>query len=355
MTCIDTNFGAGLDQVLGSLTLGGYDASRFMPNNLTFPFDADDSRRLTLGLQSVTVSNTLQGALTPLSQGALFMIDSSVPDIWLPMSACQLFEQAFGLNYDPLTDLYLVNDSIHGQLQQKEPTVTFKLGVMESEGPSVDITLPYGAFDLQASSPIYPNATNYFPLRRAANETQQTLGRAFLQEVYIIVDYERSNFSVHQAIFKEPNPSQIVTIHSTSYTAANSSTTHGGHQRLDHGGIVGLAIGVVAFVATIVAIVTFMYRRKGAHPQTASASPETQVEVVAAGVNGEPDTLGNQWCPELEHVVHGPQELSGDSRHKIELQGCLAISEIGNNMRDEVHEVASQAEPQELDGGALGN
>lgn len=351
--CIETNFGAGLDQVLGSLTLGGYDASRFTPNNLTFPFDADDSRRLTLGLQSVTVSNTLQGALTPLSQGALFMIDSSVPDIWLPMSACQLFEQAFGLIYDPLTDLYLVNDSIHKQLQQKEPTVTFKLGVMEAEGPSVDITLPYGAFDLQASWPIYPNATNYFPLRRAANETQQTLGRAFLQEVYIIADYERSNFSVYQAVFKEPNPSQIVTIHSASYTAANSSTTHGGHQRLDHVGIVGLAIGVVAFLATIAAIVALMYRRKGAHPQTASASPVTQVEVVTSGMNDESETLGNQWCPELEHAEHGPQELGGESREKIELQGCLAISEMDRNMRAEVQEVASRAEPRELDGRAL--
>ncbi len=352
MICTHSNLNAGLDQVLGSLTLGGYDASRFTPNNLTFPFDADDSRRLTLGLQTVTVSNTLQGALTPLSQGALFMIDSSVPDIWLPMSACQLFEQAFGLIYDPLTDLYLVNDSIHKQLQQKEPTITFKLGVMESEGPSVDITLPYGAFDLQASSPIYPNTTNYFPLRRAANETQQTLGRAFLQEVYIIADYGRSNFSVYQAVFKEPNPSQIVTIHSTSYTAANSSTTLKGHQRLDHGAIIAIAIGVVAFLATIVAIVTRMYRRKGAHPQTASASPVTQVEIVTPGVEAEPDTLGNQWCPELEHAVHGPQELSGESRDKIELQGCLAISEMDTIMRDEVQEVASQAEPRELDGRA---
>lgn len=320
-----------------------------MPNNLTFPFDADDSRRLTLGLQSVTVSNTLQGALTPLSQGGLFMIDSSVPDIWLPLSACQLFEQAFGLTYDPLTDLYLVNDSIHKQLQQTQPTVTFKLEVLGSEGPSVDITLPYGAFDLQASFPIYPNATNYFPLRRAANETQQTLGRAFLQEAYVVVDYERSNFSVYQAVFKEPNPSQIVTIHSTSYIAANSSTTLRGHRRLDHGDIAALVVGLVASLATIVAIVIFIYRRKGAHSQAASADPVKQAEVVNPGVNNDPDTLGNQWWPELEHAAHGPQELSGESRKKVELQNC---QEMDGNMH---YEVQGVAEPRELDGGALGS
>ena len=325
-----------------------------MPNNLTFPFDADDSRRLTLGLQSVTASNTLQGALTPLSQGTLFMIDSSVPDIWLPMSACQMFEQAFGLTYDPLTDLYLVNDSIHKQLQQKEPTVTFKLAVTESEGLSVDITLPYGAFDLQASSPIYPNATNYFPLRRAANETQQTLGRAFLQEAYVVVDYERSNFSVYQAVFKEPNPSQIVTIHSTSYTAptpTSSTTTLGGHRRLDHGEIVALVVGIVAFLATAVAIVTFVYHRKGARRQAASASRINQAELVTSGVKIEPDTLGNQWWPELEHAAHSPQELSGESKKKIEQQG---YQELEGNMRDEMQRVAFQGEPRELDGEALG-
>lgn len=323
-----------------------------MPNNLTFPFDADDSRRLTLGLQSVTASNTLRGALTPLSQGTFFMIDSSVPDIWLPVSACQVFEKAFGLTYDPLTDLYLVNDSIHRQLQQKKPTVTFKLAVTESEGPSVDITLPYGAFDLQASPPIYPNATNYFPLRRAANETQQTLGRAFLQEAYVVVDYERSNFSVYQAVFKEPNPSQIVTIHSTSYTAPTSSTTTlRGHRRLDHGEIAALVVGLVAFLATVVTIVTFIYYRKGARRQAASASPVNRAEQVTSGVKIDPDRLGNQWWPELEHAAHSPQELSGESRKEIELQG---YHELDGNLRG-MQRVAFQGEPRELEGEALGS
>ena len=277
------------------------------------------------------------------------MIDSSIPDIWLPFSACQLFEQAFGLTYDPLTDLYLVNDTIHKQLQEKQPTVTFKLTVIGSEGPSVDITLPYSAFDLQASFPIYPNATNYFPLRRAANETQQTLGRTFLQEAYVVVDYERSNFSVYQAVFKEPNPSQIITIHSTSYVAANSSTTLRDHRRLDHGDIAALVVGLVASLVTIVAIVLFVYRRKGAHSQAASANPVEQAEVV---VKNDSDTLGNQWWAELEHAAHSPQELSGESRKKIELQSC---HEMDGNMHYEVQGVAIQASPRELDGEARGS
>ena len=191
-----TEFYAGLNQVVRSLTLGGYDASRFTSSNISVPFAADDSRSLTVDVQSITASNTLQGGISPLSIGAFFLIDSSVPDLWLPMSSCQLFEEAFGLTYDPNTDLYLVNDTTHASLLQLNPTISIKLGVSKFDRPSVDINLPYGAFDLQASSPFHPNATNYFPLRRAANSTQYTLGRTFLQEAHLIVDYERSNFSV---------------------------------------------------------------------------------------------------------------------------------------------------------------
>ena len=139
----------------GTLTLGGYDEGRFTPNNLTFPFTEDDSRSLTVGLQSIIISNASQGALNPLTTGAYLLIESTVPYIWLPKSTCQLFEQAFGLIYDPTTDLYLVNDSVHTSLQQPNPTVAFKIGVTPNDGATIDMDLPYGAFDLQATFPIY--------------------------------------------------------------------------------------------------------------------------------------------------------------------------------------------------------
>ena len=247
-----------MNRVLGSLTLGGYDAARFVPNNLSYPFDADDSRSLTVGLQSIIVSDSLLGVLTPLTNGAFFLIDSTVPDIWLPTSACQLFEQAFGLIYDNVTDLYLVNASAHIRLQQLNPTITFKLGISAFEPPFIDISLPYAAFDLQASSPFYPNATNYFPIRRAANSTQYTLGRTFLQEAYIIVDYERSNFTVNQAVFADPSPQKIEAIRSTNQSSSTStSTTHGP----PGGTVAGIVVGAVALFAISIAVIVLNHRR----------------------------------------------------------------------------------------------
>jgi hypothetical protein len=62
------------------------------------------------------------------------------------------------------------------------PSITFKLGYEIYGGQSINIVLPYAAFNLQASYPIYSNATNYFPIRRASNDTQYVIGRTFLQE-----------------------------------------------------------------------------------------------------------------------------------------------------------------------------
>lgn len=106
-------------KVLGSLTLGGYDSSRFAPNNMSFPFGSDDSRPLIVGLQGIQATNTLHGvmSLLPVGNGILSFIDSTVPEIWLPESACTIFETAFGLQFDPTTNLYLVNDTPHTQLQ----------------------------------------------------------------------------------------------------------------------------------------------------------------------------------------------------------------------------------------------
>ena len=87
-------------------------------------------------------------------------------------------------------------------------TFTFTIADLPGSSNAVDIKIPYAGFNLQLSFP-YPGlganlsspATNYFPLRIAANSTQYTIGRTFLQEAYLTVDYERRNFSISQATF----------------------------------------------------------------------------------------------------------------------------------------------------------
>jgi len=75
---------------------------------------------------------------------------------------------------------------MHTSLLSMNPNITFTLA--NTGGQTLDIVLPYSAFDLTASFPVLANgtnSTNYFPIRRADNDTQYTLGRVFLQEAYV--------------------------------------------------------------------------------------------------------------------------------------------------------------------------
>ena len=171
----------GLKRVSASLTLGGYDASRFVASNIIFGFAGDNSRDLVVGIQSISVIGSSHELLrTPI----LAFVDSTIPHIWLPVEACRAFEEAFGISWDPSSDLYLVNETTHQGLLAQNASLSFRVGTNTVTSEVVDIVLPYASFDLQVLD-TYPNVTNstrYFPLRRAANDTQYTLGRTFLQE-----------------------------------------------------------------------------------------------------------------------------------------------------------------------------
>ncbi len=288
-----------LKQVTGSLTLGGYDASRFTPNNLSFTFAPDGNRDLVVGLQSITVTDRDQKNTSLLSSGILTFVDSTLPYIYLPKEAYTKFEQTLGLIWDNRSELYLVNDTLHGELIARNPTFTFTLGNAQSGGQTVDIVIPYASFDLQASGPLLPES-RYFPLKRAANDSQYVIGRSFLQESYIIVDWERHNFSISQCVFQDPNPQHLIAIPPVGNTDTPVAPQGGG---LSTGAIVAIAVAVVfvtlALISVALAILFVKHKRRKRRnsemqkdveeeqPQAPPAPPET-VEYRKAELDGEP-------------------------------------------------------------------
>ncbi len=78
--------------------------------------------------------------------------------------------------------MYWVNDTVHQALVTANPNITFTIGNSNTGGPTVDIRFPYASFDLEAKNPFVSSTRRYFPLQRAANASQYTLGRTFLQE-----------------------------------------------------------------------------------------------------------------------------------------------------------------------------
>ncbi|KAL9120204.1 MAG: hypothetical protein Q9187_003238 [Circinaria calcarea] len=289
-------------KVFGSLTLGGYDASRFSSNNVTFSFGADISRDLLVGIQLISSDTT---SYPLLKNGIYAFVNSLVPHIWLPIDVCTAFEEAFNLTWDSTTDLYLLTEDQHQKLVERNANLTFKLGPSATSGSFVEIVMPYGAFDLTVNSPIVNNATRYFPIRRAQNNTQYTLGRVFLQQAYVIADYDRSNFSVSQALF--PNTSVRQNIVAVLPPDVSQPTHRNG---LSIGALAGIVVAIVAFCVTFVLVVYLLRYRRRREEDAANGVPVTHTR--------EEENARFEKA-ELEATDTSKFELNGATRDPIEL------------------------------------
>lgn len=325
-----------LKSVFGSLILGGYDATRFKANinGFSFTFSTDPSRLLTVSVASIMGTNTLEGTISMTSGAHFSVIDSTVPHLWLPRDVCTQFEKAFGLTYDARTDLYLVNDTIHKQLQSKNPTVTIKLAnSLDTSTNYTNIQLPYAAFDLQASYPFYKNATNYFPIRRAANDSQYVLGRTLLQEAYLIVDYERANFTVAPAVFPDPLPAaNVITI-----TSPNSKTASNTSSGLGAGAIAGIIIGVLLLLSLGAAGIFIFLRKR--HAQTKASSHELESKSISA--SSQDIIVAPQKSPGLHEACGNPLTelaVSGHGYYSRQVQDqktVISVSETPQELHAE--------------------
>lgn len=293
-----------------SLILGGYDSSKFKPNDMQLDFAGNPQRPLVTGLKGVTYTDS-KGDKRMLKEGILAFIDSTVPYIWLPESACNAFEDTFGLQWDGTKALYFVNDTAHKDLIKANPTLTFALANTDSKGATVNITFPYAAFDLNVTQPIVPKTRRYFPLQRAPDENSYTLGRTFLQEAYIITNYETSTFSISQAVHDD-TPSHVVTIPSNSNRTSGSNTTGGASKSTKSGGIgtgaiAGVAIAI-AVVGIIVAIVAFVCMRRRRRARRAALVHQTHLPPAEMTKTVLSTTRNSSDDPE-------PKKLAGPSVH----------------------------------------
>ncbi|KAK4187901.1 aspartic peptidase domain-containing protein [Podospora australis] len=253
-----------LKQVYGQIIFSGYDTSRFKENSVSFTMADDITRDLVVALQSISYSGS--NSATLLSKSIDIMIDSTDPNIWLPEEACDEFEKAFGLQLDEESGLYLVNETHRNRLLDSNAEVSFRLSDVKLGGDTVTIVLPYAAFDLEAKNPLVSETSHYFPLKRANSSTQYTLGRVFLQEAYLSVDYERKQFNVSSCVWNQGAQENIVAITSKDDPDGNGIDSDDaiptGGSGLSTGAIAGIVVGAVVGVALIVAAVTLCILRK---------------------------------------------------------------------------------------------
>lgn len=317
----------------GSLVLGGYDQARFTPSNSSFPLSGDQNQTLSIGIKSIIVANGLSATYASMQIDTITAtIDSAVTELWLPQLTCDTFADAFGLTYDTTTELYTVNSTTHSELLQRNPSITFtvqSVNTADAGSTYTTIVLPYSAFDLYAGIPIYNESTPYFPIRVAANESQQVIGRTFLQEAYVFVDWERGNFTLGQAIHQS-SASNIVPVQPPSSSPASGTS-------FSSGAIAGAVVGALAIVALVVGIVLFCLFHKRRQQRKAEAEAEAKTA----------DTYSDdQKANELhgDHVV--PAEIMSRQVHELH-EGDNTKTEI---MSTPVTELPGSRVEKEMDG-----
>ena len=182
------NAGSLHANALGSLTFGGYDANRGNKDNvLTVPFNpGNGNRNLEVQVNGIVITTPTGNDTITVPASTIAYIDSLVPELWLPVQTCESVAKALGLTWDDTWNYYFVNDTLYDSLSQADPSFTFTLISPSGSPGEIEITLPYGSFDLNLSFPlagINDNSTRrYFPLRQATEDVQIILGRTFLQD-----------------------------------------------------------------------------------------------------------------------------------------------------------------------------
>ncbi|KAF4550534.1 Hypothetical protein D9617_17g048020 [Elsinoe fawcettii] len=313
-------------RVPASLTLGGYDTSRFEPNNVRYTLGTDNSRDTLVGVQSITTTQSGGSGTVQLLPNPIYaLIDATVAELWLPLAACQAFEREFGLVYNNDTQLYLVNSTLHRDLLARDATVSITIGEGTSGNPSTTIDFPYAAFDLTARPP-YSNLSvesTYFPLRRAANDTQYTLGRTFMQEAYISVDYERAKFNVSKVAWTQDASSNLVAIQPTPTGSRSGSNNNNAGEPAKKSGIsIGVIVGIViaAVVLLLAGVAFFFWRRR--KQRSAAAALKRHDSSRSAGLSSSGDTVVTDARPYFEKAeLEGNDPGFAKLKHKTSTLG----------------------------------
>ncbi|KAL2206518.1 acid protease [Sarocladium strictum] len=361
--------GAAYRDQPASLTLGGFDKARFVDHSTNFVISQSDDLPHTLvrgiGLsaddsdQVPDVWDSQELSLFSWNDSFTALIDSTTPYLWLPEAVCDQLAEHLNLTYDDNFDLYtLSNNRYQDYVESENISLTFSLSSIDNsddfgsplDAPGVvNISVPLRAFVGTIQYPFMGGASidygdpavPYFTLRKAPDNETYVIGRSFLQEAYIVTQYDQRQFSVHQARFpKEPiRGAEIETLGQGSnspYPGPAVSKKSG----LTTGAIVGIVVGVV-LACVLAFVVWFFYRRRQkARSPTPADSIDEAKDTGSSTTSSTPSTpLARLWS-----------RLRGKSTTASPVAEKATPVPPAEAAHGEIYELPAPVPPAELDG-----
>ncbi|KAI1505384.1 aspartic peptidase domain-containing protein [Biscogniauxia marginata] len=354
-----------------SLTLGGYDANRFEPHDVKFSLDPSTRQPNTL-VRAITASvsdvakapTTWASPSAPLlgfNESVTALIDSSTPYLWLPSAVCDRFAASFNLTWDESFGLYLFSGNENLDRYRSSPDLSFTFTLSSTDNHDdfgqpldvpgvVNITISAQAFiqslryPFKNLIPYRSPAVPYFPLKRADNTSQIVIGRSFLQEAYMITNYETSTFSIHQAKFPD-DPWTDTSIQTIAFTpnsgyAAPAKGTDG-EGGLTQSQLVGLIVGISVVGIVAIAATWLIHKRRRRHREAAKSDDKLDDGFSTP----EPETPKS---PVVRMLSRMTKNCPWRKTKKRDGDG-YEVFEVGADRSHERYEMPVQAKPVELE------
>jgi hypothetical protein len=273
-------------------------------------------------------------------------IDSLATQLWLPLDICRSFEEAFNLEWDEASELYLVNETLHTSLLERDITVDITVGQHPNQ---ITLDFPYSMFDLKVGPPYVETKTHYFPLHRANSTYAYILGRTFLQRAYLTADHDRRIFNLSRAVYDPKAANRIFNI-APPTDAEKMQTTNpkpsNKHVRApSQAAIAAISIGLSAVVIALCVLYYRHLRQKSLKLDEEKDKPDTTLRrstedsldtgFIKAELDGKGKTRFELDASDTEkrklewHVT--ATELEGSS--PIELPGFVPIYEVQEGKR----------------------
>ncbi|POR38930.1 Candidapepsin [Tolypocladium paradoxum] len=291
------------------------------------------------------------------------MIDSSTPYLWLPEAVCDRFAQALKLTYNSTFDLYtLTNQQYRDYTSKNALAFTFSLtsfdnndnfGLPLEVAGVVNITLPLQAFVSLLQYPFkgainYADpAVPYFTLRKS-RDNSFVIGRAFLQESYIIAKFDEARYSIHQALFPA-NPerdARLQKIKQSTNSPFPPPPTPAHNDPLSTGQMVGIAVGAVVMCVTMLLGCCCWRRRSRSRRGKDSDEVDDNKDSTSTLTPDSPKTPVSRILSKLARRKQSRRTRrdTGDGvQCPLEAPDC------------EIYELPAPAPPAELDGGSDDN
>jgi hypothetical protein len=192
--------GQGFDRaggmVNGSNVFGGYDSGRFTGTPHQYPMNLNNVNAMSVHIKDIVITETATGANQSLFDPSAF------PDM---KSRPQSFEAQLTTEQFPLSLPYQLTQNFISALAAQKDNYwgDNSLKLSKDFNSTLSIVLEDG-FTVTFPPEVLRNASNITPIQnREENDNAPfLLGSAFLGQVYLMADYESSNFWLADAVQK---------------------------------------------------------------------------------------------------------------------------------------------------------